>query len=72
MQDKDWISVKDKLPEDGIMCLTYSSYRYADDCVDLAFYNKLDKVFTFFGEADIFYHVEATHWMPLPERPKYL
>lgn len=65
----NWISVKERLPEEGVLVLTintvfaeYPEYK-ADYLVD-------------FGEEKVWAHRlwddhhKVSHWMPLPEPPK--
>jgi len=56
----EWISVKDRLPEDGEDVLFYYDYISIGWYEDEWFYDSEDK---FSAELDI------THWMPLPESP---
>ena len=68
----DWISVKDRLPEDHIKILVYKDNKYTSvavywteqACLDSDYYKDSNP---FFG--DIFTGT-VTHWMPLPEPPK--
>ncbi len=50
----EWISVKDRLPEENGYVLAYSS---SDDLVIIVLKSK-------------FQSFEITHWMPLPEPPE--
>lgn len=58
-----WISVKDRMPDDGVEVLVYDTYcrtlmgwyDKGDDCFRSEYINCLD---------------EVTRWMPLPEEPK--
>jgi hypothetical protein len=59
----EWISVKDRLPEDGLKVLTYPGW--AEDL-------SIDEYVTYLG--CFLMHVEdndghPTHWMALPEPP---
>lgn len=73
----EWISVKDRLPDDGMECylvladLPYLVGKY----IDIAWYN----AYNMYGRDDFnpWYHREEginyegiTHWMPLPKPPK--
>jgi hypothetical protein len=60
-----WISVKDKLPDDGdevlIVMVGFDKPSFAEK-IDLGWFDyRLDRIIP---EAKI------THWMPLPEMPK--
>lgn len=61
-----WISVKERLPDEGVTVLVYSkgSYEYftAEYCPTT--FNAWISSFYRFDSDDI------THWMPLPEPPK--
>lgn len=63
---QEWISVKDRLPEEKVNCIVYYQHAYCDNdgywAIGFCFYD---------GEKfriDLLYNV--THWMPLPEPPK--
>ena len=63
---QEWISVKDRLPEEKVNCIVYYQHAYCDNdgywAIGFCFYD---------GEKfriDLLYKV--THWMPLPEPPK--
>lgn len=59
-QDNGWISVKDRMPEEGVDVLVYLNRKGADvDFVDRESGN-----FFYYDEG------EVTHWRPLPEPPK--
>jgi len=60
-----WISVEDRLPEDGSMVLTYGWWEYPDSM-------------RYVGETETWYDQEGnwpdgsspvTHWQPLPPPP---
>lgn len=61
----EWISVKDRLPEDGIRVLTYAD----NGAMFAATHN--DGWYVDTGE---YYYASPlaiiTHWMPLPDAPK--
>jgi hypothetical protein len=58
--DKGWISVKDRMPEEGVDVLVYLNRKDADvDFVDRESGN-----FFYYDEG------EVTHWRPLPEPPE--
>lgn len=69
----EWISVKDRLPEDGQKVLAFGGGERRYYCVA--------KFFKHFNDGGDFWHLGAkdrkyspgykiTHWMPLPEPPK--
>lgn len=59
-QDNDWISVKDRMPEEGVDVLVYLNRKSADvDFVDRESGN-----FFYYDEGKV------THWRPLPEPPE--
>lgn len=68
----EWISVKDRLPEQDGWALTYCpamlSLRFPENPI-------LVQEFTRYEEGDTAWHtdeggsVEPSHWMPLPEPP---
>ena len=53
-----WISVKDRLPEDGVQVLACTKH-------GKAFSAHCEK-----GKWRVSHSVTVTHWMPLPEPPK--
>lgn len=63
----EWISVKDRLPEDDSNVLAWSSEIKNPNCaVDVAFLCALDGKWA----GNNSYFVKGiTHWMPLPETP---
>ena len=59
--NQQWISVKDKLPDNFSSVLVYGrSIRVTSLYQDDIFYPDWETLF----------HSEITHWMPLPEPPK--
>ena len=63
---QEWVSVKDRLPEEKVNCIVYYQHAYCDNdgywAIGFCFYD---------GEKfriDLSYKV--THWMPLPSPPK--
>lgn len=60
-----WISVEDRLPEEGISVLYYFG------CVGVhkGKYKKNGRSNIFYGNSG-FLTDDVTHWMPLPEPPK--
>lgn len=60
----EWISVKDRLPEDDGWFLV-SIFGW----VTLAFYDEHDSIFNDFKTC-MANNSQVTHWMPLPEPPE--
>ena len=54
-----WISVHERMPEEGVSVLTYKPYSYFPISIDSC-YN---------GQFSVTLYA-ITHWMPLPEPPK--
>jgi len=65
----EWISVKEKLPEDHADCIVYG-IPTCGSCGEYArvVQARFRKERFEFGEYDC--GIETTHWMPLPEPPK--
>ena len=65
----NWISVKDRLPEDERTVLVY--YNFGDKC-KISFYETL--AYYAFDPEPHWQHegtgLKVTHWMPLPEPPE--
>lgn len=61
----EWISVKDRFPEE-VYCIVYGTTYDPESIVIQAMY-KGNGQFVF-GEYD--HHIEVTHWMPLPSPPE--
>jgi hypothetical protein len=60
----EWISVKDRLPEDG------KDYLVTDgDACMVAVYKNGIKKWDFFVYDHCWYSEDVTHWMPLPPPP---
>jgi hypothetical protein len=69
MDAKDWISVKDRLPEKHLEVLTYGSYGYVVGHINGitgAFY----AVNTDYETGEPYLPDHVTHWRPLPDPPK--
>ena len=64
---QEWISVKDRLPEENGRYLT-ANKRYDDKIgvFDLWF----DGGFWYIDDVDDMFDYEVTHWMPMPHPPK--
>ena len=64
---QEWISVKDRLPEENGRYLT-ANKRHDDkiDVFDLWF----DGGFWYIDDEDDMFDFEVTHWMPMPQPPK--
>ena len=63
---QEWISVKDRLPEEKVNCIVYYKHAYCDNddywAIGTCFYD---------GEKfQVYLAYKVTHWMPLPEKPK--
>jgi len=58
----EWISVDDRLPEEGAWYLCYHS----DFDIEVLTFDPDDKIW----ENDYYSHIEVTHWMPLPAPPE--
>lgn len=62
----EWISVKDRLPNEKINCIVHYKHSYCDNddywAIGVSFFdgNKFQIGVTY----------KVTHWMPLPEPPK--
>lgn len=70
-QRREWISVKEKLPEDNQRCLIYTMIHFTPDHVDDAdhfFGIEISKYTTDFGFLST-NGMYARYWMPLPEAP---
>ena len=59
-----WISVKDKMPSIGELCLTTNKEEY---CIKVYRFGILEH---FTCENCSIDHESVTHWMPLPEKPE--
>jgi hypothetical protein len=70
----EWISVKDRLPEQNKYVLTYnfnttwSLNGNGSKCQILAYVEIDDGIYVFLSECGTSYDI--THWMPLPPFPK--
>ena len=56
-----WISVEEKLPNDGVWAITINKVNYFGVC-----YRNYGKWFSKFGNE----HADITYWIPLPQPPK--
>lgn len=69
-----WISVKDRLPEDGVRVLVSANSKSDDPVVAVTHYTHSLYGFNIKGWVEpwqyFFFEHEITHWMPLPEPPK--
>jgi len=68
---RGWISVKDRLPENRSMCLTYSpkgKMRVAQAFLPNPDDHPNDCWWSVHGQGA--HYVAVTHWMPLPEPPE--
>jgi hypothetical protein len=60
----EWISVKDRMPEEGVEVLIYGNIYFANrKSIDVDYVDK---------SGDFFYFDEGkvTHWRPLPDPPE--
>ena len=69
----EWISVKDRLPEndDNVLVIVngkYNNVTFVNAMMIAAFCD--DEHVWFLNEYPDFVHANVTHWMPLPEPPK--
>lgn len=62
----EWISVNERLPEDGPV-LVYVSENCPSIYID--YYGKMEGGYHGFGH-EFLMETKVTHWMPLPEPPK--
>ena len=63
---QEWISVKDRLPEEKVNCIVHYKHAYCDNddywAIGICFYD---------GEKfQMDWSYKVTHWMPLPKPPK--
>ena len=63
---QEWISVKDRLPEEKVNCIVYYQHSYCNNddywAIGMCFYD---------GEKfQLNPAYKVTHWMPLPQPPK--
>ena len=63
---QEWISVKERLPEEKVNCIVHYKHAYCDNdgywAIGMCFYD---------GEKFQLYPAyKVTHWMPIPEPPK--
>ena len=62
--EKEWISVKDRMPEEGVDVLVYGYIYLNRKGADVDFVDRESGNFFYYDEG------EVTHWRPLPEPPK--
>jgi hypothetical protein len=63
-QDNEWISVKDRMPEEGVDVLVYGYIYLNRKGADVDFVDGESGNFFYYDEG------EVTHWRPLPEPPE--
>ena len=64
LQQPQWTSVDDRLPEDNIDVIALES-----DGKLYRLHKSTDKYCMLWKDKDNYYYHEVTHWMPLPEPP---
>lgn len=73
MNANEWISVKDRLPqnEQAVLCYGHYSYDQEDFEIDAEIYHA---IYLSIGYWEVVNQMtcimQVTHWMPLPEKPK--
>lgn len=66
----EWISVKDRLPNEEEIFLVYNG-KSNDSYIELGFWNLDKKRFEYYDNEDYGLEMyDITHWMPLPKPPK--
>lgn len=65
-QESEWISVKDRLPEEGTPVLTYSADGFMVDYTIL--FDEIDQPYVWARQL-VDDYLKVTHWMPLPTPP---
>ncbi len=63
---QEWISVKDRLPKHGEICLVYSIYEQTD----IRQFDSVEMMWCGENLYNDFRMSQVTHWMPLPQPPK--
>jgi hypothetical protein len=63
-QDNEWISVKDRMPEEGVDVLVYGYIYLNRKGADVDFVDRESGNFFYYDEG------EVTHWQLLPEPPE--
>ena len=61
-----WIPVTERLPEDGEICLVYSTYEQ----IDIRQFDSVEMMWVGENLYNDFRMSHVTHWMHLPESPK--
>lgn len=67
---EEWISVKDRLPEEGTLVLTYGPNGIPTYKVDYKIDFPAENPPYVWGNQLVDEYEIVTHWMPLPEPPK--
>jgi len=65
-----WISVKDRLPEDGVEVLITDGENIDVSFCELTYFGDDPNEMEWFGRISPWHFGNITHWMPLPELPK--
>ena len=60
----NWISVKERLPKDGVTVLVRTTYGLVAAALHDTYLHEREEGDNSFDDS------EVTHWMPLPEPPK--
>ena len=62
----EWISVRDRLPENDTRVLAYCK----DHCIHDMKWSWVDNAWYDKGSASVYLEDFVTHWLPMPEPPK--
>jgi hypothetical protein len=67
-----WISVKDRLPEEGIDVLTCCVSKGGENTTFEKYesYHAIDRLLPVGFRTDVLFYATVTHWMPLPPLPE--
>lgn len=67
-----WIRVEDKKPDLDQLCLVYLSWEGRPHGYDISRYYKMSNCGKDVFSKDLnTQNIKVTHWMPLPETPRY-
>lgn len=70
INNPEWISVKERLPENGIDVLVHDAFGDPTISISTAAYSNVDGKWIDYLGNDHNYQSDITHWMPLPTPPK--